>query len=52
MIRRIKVQQPDLPLVAVDRPEARSLYLISGEPEQLSGLDYKSKPVSGKDEPK
>ncbi len=45
------MQQTDLPLVKVDRPEAWSLHLISGEPEQLSGLDHKSKPVSGKDGP-
>jgi hypothetical protein len=43
------VQQTDLPLVKIDRPEAWSLHLISGEPEQLSGLDRKSKSVSGKD---
>ena len=45
------MQQTDLPLVIVDRPEAWSLHLISGEPEQLSGLDRKSKPVSSKDGP-
>ncbi len=46
------MQQTDLPLVEIDRPEAWSLHLISGEPEQLSGLDSKSKSVSGKDGPK
>ena len=46
------MQQTDLPLVIIDRPEAWSLHLISRELEQLSGLDRKSKSVSNKDGPK